>query len=226
MATMLATTVFGTVIIIVSVIAPHSTAANALARLWARTVLRVSGVVVRTVGSDNLDSATTYVFIGYRRSSLDPPALLTALPVPISGLARASLFRLPIIGWYMRRVGYVPIGPGSRDSIARGLSGRRQSIAGSNSTIILADATCSTKEQLTSIRKGTVELAREAGVAIVPVALVDSGLLMPGDKCFADPGCIQLRIGAPMNPDDQVAANEFATAVGVAVAKLEMTKTP
>ena len=49
------------------------------------------------------------VFVCNHQSTLDVPAVIAALPGQLRFLAKASLFRLPVVGWYMKRVGYIPV---------------------------------------------------------------------------------------------------------------------
>ncbi len=220
--TMLATIVLGTAEILVSLFAARDTMTHACARIWGGAILWIHGVVVETEGSENLDPDAAYVLVGNHQSALDIPALLVGLPVPFRLPPRGSLFGIPFVGWYLRHVGCMRVNAGADDSVAEALSSARQETAGSISTVIFAADTHTAEGELPRFWKGGADLACAVRVPIVPLVLVNSGDLMPIGRRFADPGSIQLRIGAPIEPDPQVSASDVAAAVGDAVAALRM----
>ncbi len=221
--TMTATIVLGTAGILVSFLAARGTVTHACARIWGRALLWINGVVVQTEGGENLDPDAAYVLVGTHQSALDIPALLVGLPVPFRLPAKASLFRIPFVGWYMRRVGCVPLDAGADDSVVEALWSPRRRAAGSMSTVIFAAGTRAAEGELSCSCVNGVDLARAAGVPIVPIVLVNSRALMPIGRRFADPGSIQVRIGTPLEPDPDVSTgDDVATAVRDAVAALRL----
>ena len=196
------------------------------ARLWSRALLWSSGIAVETEGSENLAANGVYVFVANHQSKLDITALLVALPMPFRRVARASLFRIPLIGWTLRRVGYAPMGVGANDSIADLLARSRQRATQSTSTVVFAEGACTAEEEIARFRKGCVYLARATGVPIVPVALINCGHLMPSGRSFADPGSIGVRIGVPMKPDPDIPASDIAMAIRASVVELKTATAP
>ena len=187
--------------------------------------------MVEIEGSEHLDADAAYVFVANHQSTLDTLALLVALPLPFRSLAKTSLFRIPLVGWTMRRIGYVPDDLGANDSIANDsiakvLSTSRQRSARTISTVVFAEGARTAEGELARFRSGFVYLARAVGVPIVPVALVNSGHLMPSGRRFADPGSIQVRIGVPMHADPEVAASDIAAAARAAVTELMKATAP
>ena len=218
--TMLATIVLGTAGILVSLLAARCTVTHACARIWGGAILWINGVVVETEGSENLAPDTTYVFVGNHQSALDIPALLVGLPLPFRLPAKASLFRIPFVGWYLQRVGCVRV-----DAGAKALSNPQQGTTVSISAVIFAENTHTVEEKQLRFWKGGADLARAVRAPIVPLVLVNSVDLMPIGRRFADPGSIQLRIGAPIEPDPQIFAGDVAAVVRDAVAALRMAHT-
>ena len=222
----LAAIVLGTLGVVISFFAAPGTVAQMCARLRGRTLLWISGIVVESEGSEHLDADAAYVFVANHQSTLDTLALLVALPLPFRSLAKTSLFRIPLVGWTMRRLGYVPDDLGANDSIAKVLSTSRQRSARPISTVVFAEGARTAEGEVARFRSGFVYLARAVGVPIVPVALVNSGHLMPSGRRFADPGSIQVRIGAPMHADPEVAASDIAATARAAVTELMKATAP
>lgn len=195
------TALLGSVGLLASVVDQRGRLTLGVARAWARILLRVSGIRVNVTGLDRLDPSGAYVFVANHTSALDIPALLDGLPYRLRMLAKASLFRIPVLGWYIRRVGYVPV---DRDNPRATRRVIREALAGAGrgaSIVVFPEGTRSPEGTLDEFKRGAVFLAREAGLPIVPVALVNTGNLMPRGDLRADPGTIELRVGEPLLPD-------------------------
>lgn len=77
-------------------------------RLWFR---------IRAEGLENLDATRGGLLLINHQSFLDPVLAAVLLRRPISYLARDSLFRVPLLGWLLRRTHVIPI---SRESVRSG----------------------------------------------------------------------------------------------------------
>src|SRR5690606_6322508 len=86
---------------------------GALAKLW--------GVEVEVHGREHLDPDQAYVIVCPHRSHLDAVAAVSALfwRVPFGVIVKRSLTLIPIWGWFIWLVGYVPVDRG------RGRRGKR-----------------------------------------------------------------------------------------------------
>ena len=72
-------------------------------------VLRICGVSLSISGDSRLHEATTYVFCVNHQSHMDIPVVLAALPIPFRFAAKKELFRIPFLGWHLRRSGHIAI---------------------------------------------------------------------------------------------------------------------
>jgi 1-acyl-sn-glycerol-3-phosphate acyltransferase len=80
--------------------------ATAFRRLWRRTVR----------GLENVPPfGTPVIFAANHRSLTDPSNVGSALPYPIFYFAKEELFRVPGLGWYIRRVNSIPVRRGEHD---------------------------------------------------------------------------------------------------------------
>jgi 1-acyl-sn-glycerol-3-phosphate acyltransferase len=84
---------------------------------------------------------------------------------PVRMLAKASLFRSPLIGPLMRGAGHIPVERGSgRDALAAAVDAlRRGEFVG-----VLPEQTISPSLELLPFKSGAVRMAQEAGVPVVP----------------------------------------------------------
>jgi 1-acyl-sn-glycerol-3-phosphate acyltransferase len=84
---------------------------------------------------------------------------------PVRMLAKASLFRSPLIGPVMRAAGHIPVERGAgRDALAAAVAAlRRGEFIG-----VLPEQTISPSFELLPFKSGAVRMAQEAGVPVVP----------------------------------------------------------
>lgn len=80
-----------------------------LGRLWARTIIRASGIKVDVEGRDNIPMGRPVVFACNHASQFDILILYEALPVQFRFVAKKELFKIPFLGLVMRLAGYIPI---------------------------------------------------------------------------------------------------------------------
>ena len=70
----------------------------------------------RFSGAENVPMTGPLIIAANHVSYLDPVAVGVACPRPISYMAKAELFALPVLGWILPRVNAYPVGRGSKSS--------------------------------------------------------------------------------------------------------------
>jgi 1-acyl-sn-glycerol-3-phosphate acyltransferase len=135
-------------------------------------------------------------------------------------LAKASLFRIPFMGWYMSRVGYIPVEREDPKKARESLERAARRVASGLSVLVFPEGTRSPEGTIKRFKRGGVNLAHAAGVPVVPVAIMNSGRLLPRGSWHADPGIITMRIGDPIDPSEFAEARALADAVRDAVLAL------
>jgi 1-acyl-sn-glycerol-3-phosphate acyltransferase len=217
--TVAATVIFGTIGIAVSFADFTGNVTHACARYWARTFLWIHGVNLTVQGLEHLDPEHSYVFVANHNSALDIPALLVALPLRFRMVAKASLFRIPFLGWYMRRVGYVPV-PWNGGSTDLEAAARR--LRGGSSVLVFPEGTRTDESELARFRKGGFYLARGAGIPLVPVAVINTGRLLPRGKIWVNLGVVEVRVGEPISATGDESLAKLAARCRQRVAELPL----
>lgn len=217
--TVLVSIVLGSVGIILSFVDRKGDVTDSCARLWARTLLWIHGVHVTVQGLERLDPEQRYVFVANHNSQLDIPALMVALPMRFRMFAKQSLFHVPFIGWYMRRVGYVPVPRGGGPIDFQYAA--RQILHGA-SMLVFPEGTRSDETTVARFRKGGVYLARNADVPLVPVALINSGRLLPRGKIWVNLGLVEIRVGQPISANESESLTALAERCRQQVAELTL----
>ena len=90
---------------------------------------------------------------------------------PYKWVSKASVFRVPFIGWNMRMNDYVGLVRGDRESIKRMMAHCRAHLAAGVPLLIFPEGTRSPDGVLQPFKDGAFRLAVEAGCPVIPVAI-------------------------------------------------------
>jgi 1-acyl-sn-glycerol-3-phosphate acyltransferase len=168
------------------------------AKTWSRMIIGTTGVRVRVHGADYIRANTSYVFLSSHQSYMDIPAMLGYLPAQLRIAAKKEVFRIPFLGWHLRRAGHISIDRGSRvDAVAR----LRQAVQGIRDGIcafIFPEGTRSRDGALQPFKKGGFKLAMDAGVPIIPVTILGSRQVLPRDSVILRAGVIDMWVDKPI----------------------------
>lgn len=168
------------------------------ARLWAPGLLLGAGARLQVEGLDHVDLIEPHVFVANHESIIDICALFRALPVPIRFVIKQELARVPFIGWYARAMGMLFIERGHAREAAQRLHGVVAIVRGGASLCAFPEGTRSRDGTVGPFKGGAFQVALQAGVPVVPIAITGSGKVLPASGFRVRPGTIRVRIGAPI----------------------------
>jgi len=100
---------FGTAAIAISFFDSSGRKAQNVAKLWARTILYLLNITVVADGLSNIDRKSSYLIVSNHQSYFDIFILLSYLNVDFKFVAKSSLFKIPFLGWSMKRLGYISV---------------------------------------------------------------------------------------------------------------------
>jgi 1-acyl-sn-glycerol-3-phosphate acyltransferase len=171
--------------------------AHGCARLWSHLILATAGVRVTVEGLDHVTPGTTYVFVANHQSIYDIPVIFASLPHQLRIIAKASLSRFPVLGWHLRRGGHLFV---DRDNPDRaGILRRwRALVSEGASLIIFAEGTRSPDGRVARFKAGSFLLAIEAGLPVVPVAVINTRRVMPKGRLRTEPADVSLVVHPPI----------------------------
>ncbi len=167
-------------------------------RLWAPGLLIGAGAKLRVEGAERVDFSKPHVFVANHQSMIDICALFRALPVPIRFVIKQELERVPFIGWYARSMGMVFIKRGHARESAERLHGIVALVRDGDSLCAFPEGTRSRDRSIRPFKGGAFQVALQAGVPVVPIAIDGSGQVLPASGFRVRPGTITVRIGDPI----------------------------
>ncbi len=194
----LSTLVMGTLSLLASLVDSGGRLQHSCARWWARSVLFFSGVRVRMRGMENIEPGRTYVFAANHQSYMDIPVAFACLPAHFRIMAKASLFRIPFIGWHLRRAGHLAIDRRDPRRAARSLLEAASHVKQGMPVYVFPEGGRSLDGRIGEFKAGTFLLAIKAGVPVVPITLKGTRAVLPVNSWHIRPGQVELVLHAPI----------------------------
>ena len=175
------------------------------APLWARIIFHLCGEAPVVLGWDDLPEPIRLerepvIFMSNHESNLDPPVLISAIPIPAVFLAKKELKWMFPVGWAAAMAGTIFIDRSRRDRAISSLHQAAREIHDGKSVVIFPEGTRTRSGDLLSFKKGGFVMAEEAGVRIVPLASVGGRAMLPPGAVHIRPGRYVVAFGAPVDP--------------------------
>ena len=166
-------------------------AGRALRRM-ARVAQRLSPLWEFEVrGEPPADIATrAYVVVSNHESNADP-LLLSWLPWDMRWVAKKELFAIPFAGWAIALAGDIPLRRGEAASVRAMFAECRRTLDAGLSVMMFPEGTRSRDGGLLAFKDGAFELAIQAGVPVLPLALTGTHDCMPkGSRWFGEASAV------------------------------------
>jgi 1-acyl-sn-glycerol-3-phosphate acyltransferase len=176
---------------------------HTIVRWWARGLMAVSLIRLRVRGQENLEPERHYVYVANHQSYFDIPVLLVTLPPGTRFMAKASLFPIPFLGWYMSRMGFLPIALGANNirANARQLLQAVKQIRQGHSIVVFPEGERTTSGEVEEFRAGIFLAAVKVGAPVVPLTLKGTRRVMAAMSWNIRPGPVELVIDAPVGTE-------------------------
>jgi len=194
------TVFWGTVSILGSLVSGTGKLQHYCMRRWSKDNLWLSRARVEIEGIENIDRTRPQILVANHSGLHDILSLAAFLPIQFRWIAKKSLFRIPFMGWHMRRSGYIPIDRENPREAAKTIIQAAEEIRGGVSAIAFPEGTRSRTGELGEFRSGAFALALRTGVPLVPITLDGSSrVIVPGTLQVTPGVTIRIRIGAPID---------------------------
>lgn len=194
----LATACFGLLSLAASLGDRSGTASDRCMRAWAAFLLRVGGVRTELRGAERIPAAGRgLILVCNHQGMADILALIARLPLRFSFVAKKELFRIPFLGWHMRRCGFIPIDRGQPGKNIEPLAKAQQALEEGKNILFFPEGTRSPDGRIQRFRRGAFELAKRSRSPIVPLAISGSWQVLAKGRWLLRPGAIRLQVAPP-----------------------------
>jgi 1-acyl-sn-glycerol-3-phosphate acyltransferase len=207
----LATAFFGSISLIAGLWDSSGRQQHFIARTWARVLLRIALAPVTVEGLEKLQPLRRRVanrrqpsrrplavYASNHLSYYDTPMLFAKLPFQFRILAKAALWKLPFIGWYLNRSGQVPIDQSSARAGVASLGRGVKTLESGLPLMLFPEGGRSSTGELQSMVAGAAWMAIKAQVPLVPITLIGTYELLPIHTYVMRPRPLKLIVGDPI----------------------------
>jgi cytidylate kinase len=179
---------------------------RALVVLFSRVWLRL-----RVEGEEAVPPSGGVVIVANHQSFLDIPVLGASIRRHIGFVARSTLTAGPGMGWFMRQCGTVLVerGKPNRRALDEMVAHLRQG----DCLALFPEGTRSKDGRLQAFRGGAALVARRANVQIIPAGISGTYDAWPRHRRLPRRGRVQVRFGAPIDPQTPDALERAQRAV-------------
>lgn len=195
----LSTIVCATISVTASFFEKRGSVQNAMARIWARSLLKIARVRVRVEGLEKLQPGTPYVFVSNHLSYMDTPVVISRLPMHFRFMAKSGLFQIPFLGTHLARAGHISVPLEDPRKAVRSLTRGAEVIRNLRiSVLIFPEGGRSITGVLQPFKEGAAYIAIKAGVPLVPLALVGTRDVLAMGSATFHRAAVTLRVGDPL----------------------------
>ncbi len=156
---------------------------------------------LRAFGREHVPDTGPLIVASNHASFLDPPAIGVGVwNRQVRFMARDSLFRVPVLGWILRRVGVIPLRRESGD-VAALRTGLRV-LKDGGVLGVFPEGTRSRDGRMQRARGGVGFLILKSGVPVVPAYIDGAYRALPKGRLLVRPTRITVRFGEPIQPEE------------------------
>ena len=150
------------------------------------------------IGRENIPQKNTYIMVSNHGSLLDPPLLGHALGRNISFMAKAELFKIPLLGFIIKACGAYPVKRGIVDK--NSIKTASKKLSNDNCIGIFIDGTRQENGRVNKPKQGAALLAFKNQKLLLPVAIVNSHRLIRFKFFIPFFSKIIIKVGKPVHP--------------------------
>jgi glycerol-3-phosphate O-acyltransferase/dihydroxyacetone phosphate acyltransferase len=168
-----------------------------------RLIARIFFLRIEVAGAERVPQASPVIFaVNHPNALIDPLFLLSLAPRRVSFLAKAPLWKMPLIGWFVRAFDSIPVHrkqdnvstAGNRETFTRA----RAVLQRGGAIAIFPEGTTHSDPRLRELKTGAARIALGASI---PVSIIPTGLYYTAKQTFRSSGLVYF--GTPLEIDPE-----------------------
>ena len=140
------------------------------------------------------DRSRVSMFMQNHVSMMDACIACGSIRVPFCGLENASHLRVPGYGWLMRCANAIPVDRSKKGFFAEIEAAMRERASRGISILVFPEAHRTMDGKLRPFKRGVFQMARDAGIPIVPIAVRGAYRMLPKGTISVRPSTIEVYI--------------------------------
>ena len=161
------------------------------------------------LGIENIPQKNAFIMVSNHGSLLDPPFLGHALGRNISFMAKAELFKIPLLGFIIKACGAYPVKRGIVDKNT--IQTACKKLSNDNCIGIFIDGTRQKNGRVNRPKQGAALLAFKNQKLLLPVAIVNSHRLIRFRFFIPLFSKIVIKVGKPLPPPQSSSRDELSS---------------
>jgi len=145
---------------------------------WGRLVFWLNGRRLRVAGRERIGRGGRYLVVANHSSMFDIPALLALMP-GLAMVGREKLLRIPVFGFLLRAIGYIPIDTENLLKAGRSMDAAVQAARGGTSIGMFPEGTRTQTGRVQRLKRGFIHILRRSGHDLLPVTIRGTFALKP-----------------------------------------------
>ena len=193
--------VMGSISLVASLFDGTGRLQHRVAVAWGRMVLAICRVKVEVSGKEKLDPNQNDDFCSNHYSLIDTPLMFGSMPREFRILARDNLWKIPFLGWHLKRAGHLPVQRENPREAVRNIALAAEKIQSGFSILLFPEGGRTREDRMRPFKTGVAHIAIKAGVPVVPMAIVGTREILPPSSSHLHPGTARLIVGDPIPTD-------------------------
>jgi len=173
---------------------------NAIERMFTRISLRLLGINLDVKGLENIPGGEPVIFVSNHQSLIDVRLSIAAIPRNFSFVSKDIIFKIPVLGRYMKTSGHIGISRNDERNAYGTLNEVIKKLDGGKSIIFFPEGTRSVNGELGCFKRGISMIILKSGRKVIPTAIIGSRGYLPKSSILSNPASrdIGFRFGKPL----------------------------
>jgi 1-acyl-sn-glycerol-3-phosphate acyltransferase len=176
-----------------------------LSKVWAWTMLTVTGTRCEIRGRDKIKKGQSYIIITNHQSHFDALALVTTLGIQFRWIAKKELLKIPLFGHALHASRNIFVDRSDKEKSIESIRAGMKRLPRGVSVLFFSEGTRSPDGNIQEFKKGGFVTAIEQGLPILPVTVNGSRKVLPKGSLVFYPGPIEVVVGNPIETENYTA---------------------